>query len=118
MTRPLLFCAFAFFALGCQPDRPKAPTVEVAMKHFNDQLANKCPQKHLDTQLPPDKFNEFAKEYRNDADTQSQQLIDLNTHDVCKAGGSEPECYNQGFIQAEVQIGGIDETVKATCAKF
>jgi hypothetical protein len=91
--------------------RPKPVTPDVAMKHFNDQLANHCPAKHYDA----DKFNEFAKKYYVDADTQSQQLIDFDTHQVCSANDSRPACYNQGFLQAEIQMGGIDEIVKAAC---
>ena len=108
---PLLFCALALTTLGCQSDRPKPFPPEVAMQHFNDQIANHCPNKQVD----PEKFNEFAKDYRNDADTQSQQLIDLDTTNVCNNTKSRPECYNQGFIQAQIQMGGLDEIVKATC---
>jgi hypothetical protein len=113
MFKALALCT-SFMLLshtGCMETRPKPDTPEVANKHFTDQLANKCPGK----QLNPEKFNDFAKEYRNDADVQSQQLIDLDTTKACAANGSQPECYNTGFIQAEIEMGGIDEIVKHAC---
>lgn len=107
----LMLCAVTFESHGCQQNRPDPVAPEVAMKRFNDQVQNHCAGKQID----PEKLNEFAKDYRNDADTQSQQLIDLNTSKLCgKSGGAE--CYNQGFVQAEVQMGGIDDIVKLVCA--
>ncbi len=103
---------FVAAAIGCQSDRPAPVAPEVAMKHFNDQLANHCPTKHYD----PEKFAEFAKDYYIDADTQSQQLIDLDAQKACAGGGQKPECSNTGFITAEIQMAGIDDIVKATCA--
>jgi hypothetical protein len=97
--------------IGCMEGRPKPEAPEVAMKHFNDQLANHCPAHKYD----PARFNAFAKKYYIDADTQSQQLIDLDTQKSCSANGTQPECYNTGFITAEIQAGGLDEIVNATC---
>jgi hypothetical protein len=109
--RKLCFTVLFAAALGCQSDRPKPVSTEVAMKHFNDQIANHCPGK----QVNPEKFNEFAKDYLNDADTQSQQLITLDTKNACGANDSRPECFNAGFVQAEIQLGGIDDIVQHAC---
>lgn len=97
--------------IGCMEARPKPEAPEVAMKHYNDQLATHCPSKPYE----PAKFNTFAKKYYIDADTQSQQLIDLDTQKACSANGTQPDCYNTGFITAEIQAGGIDEIVNASC---
>jgi hypothetical protein len=111
MLKTLPLCLTLLLLTGCYPDRPARVSADTAMKHFNDQIANHCPGKPVD----PEKFNELAKDYRNDADTQSQQLIDLDTTKACTANNSRPECYNAGFLQAEIQMGGMDEIVKQAC---
>jgi hypothetical protein len=110
-VRVLCTSAILLTHIGCMEARPKPQSPEVAMKHFNDQLANHCPTK----QYEPAKFNAFAKQYYIDADTQSQQLIDLDTQKSCSANSDQPACYNTGFITAEIQMGGIDDIVKDTC---
>jgi hypothetical protein len=111
MLKTLPLCLTLLLLTGCYPNRPAPVSSDTAMKHFNDQVANHCPGKAVD----PEKFNEFAKDYRNDADVQSQQLIDLDASKACAANNSRPECYNAGFIKAEIQLGGIDEIVKHAC---
>jgi hypothetical protein len=109
--RVLCTSAILLAHVGCMEARPKADAPEVAMKHFTDLRATHCPTKPYD----PARFNAFAKKYYIDADTQSQQLIDLDTTNACSANSSQPECYNTGFITAEIQTGGIEEIVNASC---
>jgi hypothetical protein len=114
MRHPERLLCFAFLAvLGCQSDRPKPLPAEEAMNTVNTQIGYHCPAKKVSAE----EFNEFAKDYYKDADVQSQQLIVQQTTASCKANSSEPECYNAGFSQAEIQMGGMDEIVKQICNK-
>ncbi len=110
-ARVLCTSAILLAHIGCMEGRPKPVAPQVAMQHFNAQLATHCPAHQYD----PARFNTFAKKYYVDADTQSQQLIDLDTQKACSTDSSQPACYNTGFITAEIQAGGLEEIVNATC---
>ena len=106
-----LLCLALFAFVGCQSDRPKPIAAEAAMETVNTQIGYHCPAK----KVSPEEMNEFAKDYYKDADYQSQQLIEQQTAS-CK-NSSSPDCYNAGFAQAEIQLGGMDEIVKQVCNK-
>ena len=126
LATPLLACLLAFAAAGCQNDRPDPYTPEHALDVYRGRLAVTCPEKHRET-LSAEQFGKFGREYYIDADTQTQQLIDLDSRKSCglkgstqsmdkRAGQLSGECYEAGFIQASIQIGNLDEVAKSVCA--
>ncbi len=113
---PLALCALIVSSTGCQMLRPPAQAPEAAWNTYQGRLAEQCSEKHLD-KMPDEKLQDLAVETYKDADTQVQQLIDLDTSRACKAGGSRTDCYNTGFIQASIQAGTLQEFVKKVCSK-
>ncbi len=123
---PILACLLAFAAAGCQNDRPAVYAPEHAMDVYRGRLASTCPEKHREN-LSAEQFGKFGREFYIDADTQTQQLIDLDSRKACGLKGStqsmnksgvQPsgECYQTGFVQASTQIGNLDEVAKGVCA--
>ncbi len=113
---PLALCALILSSTGCQMLRPPVQAPEAAWNTYQGRLAEQCSEKHLD-KMPAEKLNDLAFETYRDADTQVQQIIDLDTAKSCKAGGDRAECYNTGFLQASIQAGTLKEFVKKVCSK-
>ena len=123
---PMLACLLALAAAGCQNNRPDPFTPEHAMDVYRGRVAVTCPEKHREN-MSAEEFGHFGREFYMDADTQTQQLIDLDTRKACGAKGAtqnidksgvQPsgECYEAGFMQASNQIGNLDEVTKKICA--
>jgi len=112
---PVLVCSLVLTA-GCAMNRPPIQAPDAAWNTYHGRLAEQCSAKHLDN-LSPVKFNEIAHDYYVDADTQIQQLIDLDSRNSCKANNDFPNCYNTGFVQASVQAGSTTDFVKKVCSK-
>ena len=122
---PLLASTLVFAAVGCQNNRPTPYAPEHAMDVYRGRLAVTCAEKHREN-LSPEQFSHFARDFYIDADTQTQQLIDLDTRKSCglkgstqsmqKSGQPTGECYETGFVQASIQIGNLDEVAKDVCA--
>ena len=121
----LLACLLAFAAVGCQNNRPEPYAPEHAMDVYRGRLAVTCPEKHREG-LSAEQFSKFGREFYIAADTQTQQLIDLDSRKSCGLKGStqsmeksaQPtgECYETGFIQASIQIGNLDEVATDVCS--
>jgi hypothetical protein len=113
---PLALCTLLLSSTGCHMLRPPVQEPEAAWNTYQGRLAEQCSEKHLD-KMPGEKLNDLAVESYKDADTQVQQLIDLDTVKACKSSGDRNECYNTGFIQASIQAGTLQEFVKKVCSK-
>ena len=113
---PLALCAIILSSTGCEMLRPPVQAPEAAWNTYQGRLSEQCGEKHLD-KMPAEKLNDLAFDTYKDADTQVQQLIDLDTRKACKAGGDHTECYNTGFVQASVQAGSTTDFVKKVCSK-
>jgi hypothetical protein len=113
---PAVLLSFAFSTIGCEMNRPPAQAPEVAWNTYKGRLAEQCGGKHLEN-LPAEKFGEIAQEYYVDANTQAQQLIDLDRRKACANNASESECMNTGFVQATIQTDGLQDFVKKVCSK-
>ncbi len=111
---PVLLSLFVLAATGCQMLRPDKKTADAAVSTYHARLSESCPEKHLDM-LPQAEVNRLAKANYIAADTQAQQLIDLDSGSECKAHDNRPQCFNTGFIQALDQTGGMPEFVKTVC---
>ncbi len=74
---PAVLLSLALSTVGCKMNRPPAQAPDVAWGTYKGRLAEQCGAKHLEN-LPAEKFGEIAQEYYVDADTQAQQLIDLD----------------------------------------
>lgn len=114
LAAPMFVCLLGFAAAGCQNDRPKPYTPEHALDVYRGRLASTCAEKHME-HLPAEEFNRFGREFYVDADTQTQQLIDLDTRKSCGANTSG-DCYKTGFVQAAIQIGNLNEVTKHICS--
>ncbi len=123
---PVLACLLAFAAAGCQNNRPEPYAPEHAMDVYRGRLAVTCPEKHREN-MSAEQFSKFGRDFYIDADTQTQQLIDLDSRKSCglkgstqsmEKSGTQPtgECYETGFIQASIQIGNLDEVAKDVCS--
>lgn len=123
---PMLACLLAFAAVGCQNNRPAPFAPQHALDVFHEEVASTCPEKHRET-MSAEQFGKFGHEFYNDADTQVQQLIDLDTRKACGFTGStqaaiksgvQPsgECYETGFAQASIQLGNLDQVAKGVCS--
>ncbi len=123
---PLFACLLALAAAGCQNDRPAPYAPEHAMDVYRGRVASTCPEKHREN-MSAEQFSKFGREFYIDADTQTQQLIDLDSRKACGVKGSTQsmdkkggqltgECYETGFVQASIQIGNLDEVAKDVCA--
>ncbi len=109
--------ALAALALsGCAMNRPPMQSPDEAWNTYKGRLAEQCSAKHLDT-MSPEKFNEIARDFYIDADTQNQQLIDADARKACGSRSITVDCYNTGFVQAQVQVGSTQEFVKKVCSK-
>ena len=112
---PIALCLFALATSGCEMLRPPVQSPEAAMNTYKGRLAEQCSSKHLEN-MPADKLNDLAMDFYRDVDTQVAQVIERDTRLSC--GKSEgAECYNTGFIQANVQAGTINTFVKEVCSK-
>ena len=121
----MLACLLALAAAGCQNNRPEPYAPEHALDVYRGRLAATCPEKHRET-MSAEQFSKFGRDFYIDADTQTQQLIDLDSRKACGLKGStqsmergaQPsgECYETGFLQASIQIGNLDEVAKDVCS--
>jgi hypothetical protein len=96
--------------------RPTPQAPEAAWSTYQGRLAEQCSEKHLD-KMPAEKLNDLAFDTYKEADTQVQQLIDLDTGKACKGSTDRNGCYNTGFVQATIQAGTLNEFVKKVCSK-
>ena len=126
LALPMLACLLAFAAVGCQNNRPAPYAPEHAMDVYRGRVASTCPDKHREN-MSPELFSRFGREFYIDADTQTQQLIDLDSRKSCglrggtqdmdkRSGQVSGECYETGFIQASIQIGNLNEVAKDVCS--
>ena len=122
----MLACLLALAAAGCQNDRPAPYAPEHAMDVYRGRVAVICPEKHREN-MSAEQFSKFGRDFYIDADTQTQQLIDLDTRKACGVkgrtdnmdkSGVQPSgaCYETGFVQASIQIGSLEEVAKKVCA--
>lgn len=121
----MLACLLALAAAGCQNNRPEPYAPEHALDVYRGRLAATCPEKHREM-MSAEQFSKFGRDFYIDADTQTQQLIDLDSRKACGLKGStqsmergaQPagECYETGFLQASIQIGNLDEVAKDVCS--
>ena len=113
---PVVLLSLALSTVGCEMNRPPAQAPEVAWNTYKGRLSEQCGAKHLEN-LPAEKFTEIGHEYYIDADTQAQQLIDLDGRKACGGGKVSDECFNTGLVQATIQTGGVTDFVKKVCSK-
>jgi hypothetical protein len=113
---PAVLLPLALSTIGCEMNRPPAQAPEVAWKTYQGRLSEQCGDKHLEN-LPAEKLADIAHEYYIDADTQAQQLIELDIRKSCAANGPDAACTNTGFVQATITTGGLPDFVRKVCAK-
>jgi hypothetical protein len=112
---PALLCCLALSAAGCEMRRPPIQSADAAWATYKGRVAEQCASKHPEN-MPSEKFHELALDYYRDADTQIQQLIDFDAKKACGTTGGT-ECFNTGFVQANVQAGSMEEFAKKVCSK-
>jgi hypothetical protein len=115
VAAPVL-CLLAVSTFGCDMNRPPVQAPEQAWTTMHGRLAEQCSAKHPDA-IPADKFYEFALDAHKEATPQTQQLIEKDVLNACK-GTDGADCYNTGFIQAEIQSGNDAAFAKKVCAKL